>query len=208
MSIEPGLVDAASAAGLLSAWWTDPTRDDFEAWLEPDWWADAAGLWARIGLASGLPERLSATLGASFEALSEEYQRLFVGPGKHPCPPYESVWRTDRPRIVQGTVLGPAATAVKVRYGEIGLQVRADAGELPDHIAIELEALAMSLGSPGAETTARALATEHLAIWTPAFCERTAAETTHGFFRALAVGTAEWIAGIASRIGTADAPGG
>jgi TorA maturation chaperone TorD len=104
--------------------------------------------------------------------------------------------------------MGPAATAVRALYGEIGLRVRADAGELPDHLAIELEALAVSLGGPDAEATARALLNEHLVIWVPAFCERTAVEATHGFYRALADGTAEWIAGVAPRIGTPDAGDG
>jgi TorA maturation chaperone TorD len=140
--------------------------------------------------------------------LSEEYQRLFVGPGSHPCPPYESVWRTDRPRIVQGTVMGPAAAAVRVLYGRIGLRVRDDAGELPDHLAIEMEALGVGLGTADAESATRALVADHLAIWVPPFCERTASEASHAFYRALAGGTAEWIVGVAGRIGAAGADDG
>lgn len=111
-------------------------------------------------------------------------------------PPYESVWRTDRPRLAQGTVMGPAAAAVKALYGEIGLRVRDDAHELPDHIAIELEALTVALGRVDSEGAARSLLQDHLAIWLPPFCGRVDSMAAHPFYRALAAGTPEWISGL------------
>lgn len=198
---ESSLLAESAAAQLMANWWAEPTPEHFDAWLDPEWWSAAGAVWSSLGLVPGLPERLAATVGVSHEALADEYQRLFVGPGAHPCPPYESVWRTDRPRLVQGTVMGPAATAVKTLYAEMGLRVRTDARELPDHLAVELEALAFALGTEGSEVTAKALLEDHLARWLPAFCERTAAEASHDFYRVLATGTAEWVEGLTRRIG-------
>jgi len=36
-----------------------------------------------------------------------EYNRLFVGPGALACPPYESVYRRDRPESERGMLMGP-----------------------------------------------------------------------------------------------------
>jgi TorA maturation chaperone TorD len=196
MTTESPLLAGSAAAGLLSSWWTEPTPQDLAVWREPTWWAEASVVWSSLGLAPGLPERLSATLAPPYEALLEEYQRLFVGPGAHPCPPYESVWRTDRSRLVQGTVMGPAAAAVRALYRGIGLRVRPDSAELPDHVAIELEALSAGLGPGGSSETARQLLEDHLAVWLPGFCERVAASSSHDFYRALASATPEWITGM------------
>jgi TorA maturation chaperone TorD len=205
---EPSLAAPSAAAGLMAGWWAEPGRDDFASWLDPEWWAHAGAVWSSLGLVPGLPERLAAVIGPSYEALAQEYERLFVGPGAHPCPPYESVWRTDRPRLIQGSVMGPAATSVKLLYAELGLRVREESHELPDHVAIELEGLSYGLGPTGSEVAARALLRDHLAIWLPPFCERAAEAAAHDFYRALATATPEWIAGLAELMGATGDGGG
>ncbi|MGC8696329.1 MAG: TorD/DmsD family molecular chaperone [Conexivisphaera sp.] len=71
--------------------------------------------------------------------LEVEYNRLFVGPGHVPCPPYESVYRRDRPLMEWGLVMGPSTIDVRRMYGEAGLAVSSDFMDLPDHVAAELE---------------------------------------------------------------------
>ena len=63
--------------------------------------------------------------------LRVEYNRLFVGPGKLPCPPYESVYRTDRVEGEIGTLMGPSALDVKNRYAEAGLEISKKLQGLP-----------------------------------------------------------------------------
>ena len=73
------------------------------------------------------------------EKLEIEYNRLFVGPGHVPCPPYESVYRKDRPLMERGLVMGPSTIDVQKRYAKAGLEKSRDFKDLPDHIAVELE---------------------------------------------------------------------
>jgi TorA maturation chaperone TorD len=75
----------------------------------------------------------------STSKLSQEYLRLFVGPGHVYCPPYESVHRADRPEMERGLVMGPSTVDLVRRYGEAGLTVSKNFRDLPDHIAVELE---------------------------------------------------------------------
>lgn len=194
---EPEL-EAAAAVGLLAGWWAEPCAEDFQAWLDPERWVVAEAAWASLDLTSPKDD-LVAALGSTYETLAEEHQRLFEGPGAHPCPPYESVWRTDRSRLVQGTVMGPAASAVKALYEELGLRVREGSHELPDHLAIELEALACALAE-GRPDAARALLHEHLLGWVPGFCERVAAESRHPFYRAVAAITPTLLSAVAGAL--------
>src|SRR3990172_1400940 len=71
------------------------------------------------------PERLRQELMA-------EYCRLFVGPGKLRCPPFESVYRDG------GTVMGSSTYGVLQCYQEGRFQP-AGPREPPDHMASELQ---------------------------------------------------------------------
>ena len=73
--------------------------------------------------------------------LEVEYNRLFVGPDKVPCPPYESYYRTDVPEIRLRTLKGPAEQQVKEFYRTFGLIMAEDYYELADHIFVELDFL-------------------------------------------------------------------
>jgi TorA maturation chaperone TorD len=64
------------------------------------------------------------------------------------------------------------------------LSVRSSAHELPDHVAIEWEALAYAV-EQGADEQAEQLARNHLAGWMPAFCAAVATETTVPFYETL-----------------------
>jgi len=168
----------APAARLLAAWWSRPTEDELERWAAA--WPNASEL-----ALDGVAALRAAAEEADPEALREEYERLLVGPGRVPCAPYESLWRADTPRREQGRLMGGAAEDAARIYREIGLRVRADAHELPDHVAIEWEALAYAL-EQGFLEEADELARAHLAAWMGPFCAAVTAATSELFYAALA----------------------
>jgi len=174
----------APAARLLASWWSRPTAEERERWAAA--WEDAFEL---------EPERVAALRDAAEEAapeaLLEEYERLFVGPGRVPCAPYESLWREDLPRRERGRLMGDAADDVVRIYRETGLRVRAGAHELPDHVAVEWEALAYAL-EQGADDAAEGLARMHLAAWMGPFCSAVATATAEPFYALLAELTSAW----------------
>ena len=183
---------SAPAARLLARWWSRPTADEVDVWASC--WPTACEVAALLGLRrDGVDDVRSALSASATEDLLAEYERLLNGPGRAPCPPYESLWRDDGPKRDQGRLMGPAAADVVRLYGELGLQVRGDAHELPDHLAIEWEALAFALEHDATDAAATLLG-EHLALWIPQFCDAVAAETGQPFYAALASLTAAWTA--------------
>jgi TorA maturation chaperone TorD len=84
-------------------------------------------------------EEIDASEKVSFAALAKEHLRLFVGPGHVPCPPYEAVYRKDRPDFEKGLVMGPSTADVRRAYLAAGLNVSETYTDLPDHISAEME---------------------------------------------------------------------
>jgi TorA maturation chaperone TorD len=185
-------VTAAIMADLLAHWWSRPDAAEVESWIS---WRD---LGRRTGEASGtaapMENLLSPLLVEHWRALLDEHERLFVGPGSVPCPPYESVWRNDVPIHLRRSLMGPCTEDLRRLYAEIGLKVAPASGELPDHVAIELEALAYALRSPGTVPIAGILLAEHLSKWLPKFCRAVAGEAAQPFYHELAALTPDWLA--------------
>jgi len=75
----------------------------------------------------------------SLPALAKEHLRLFIGPGHVPCPPYEAVYRKDRPNFEKRLVMGPSTADVRRAYLAAGLNLSKTYTDLPDHIATEME---------------------------------------------------------------------
>lgn len=132
-----------------------------------------------------------------------EYERLFVGPGHLPCPPYESVWRTDVAAYQRQSLMGPCVTDLYRLYAQLGIDP-SDA-ELPDHVAVELEALSYALSLPdgGGEPVAASLLTDHLGVWLPRWCQSVVEQSRLPFYAQLAQLTQNWLARM-----TQDAPTG
>jgi TorA maturation chaperone TorD len=120
-------------------------------------------------------------------ALADEYERLFVGPGRVPCPPYESLWRDDVPPRLAGSLLGPCVGDLESCYDGLGLRVAP--GELADHVAVELEALAVALTGTESLPIAAALLRDHLTRWAGAFCAAVGRHADSGYYRTLAADT-------------------
>ncbi|APE94960.1 TorD/DmsD family molecular chaperone [Halodesulfurarchaeum formicicum] len=169
---------------------TDPTStpvDEQYAVLAACWRHPDEGVMDAIdaGLfADELPERPAG------QALSVEYSRLFDGPGDHPCPPYESVYRDAEPDQEFGLVMGTSTGSVEEYYAAHGLTADAYA-ELPDHVAVELEFA--GLLSAQDEAAFDDFAEEHLRTWLPSFTERVEEATREPFYAAVASATRELI---------------
>ena len=185
--------ELASAARLPALWWSRPVTDVTDEWEQT--WSDGRAAAAALALGPHVAELEEAFRAAGRDALLDEYERLFVGPGRVPCQPYEALWRHDQPRREQGMLMGKASEEVLAVYRQLDLGVSADAHELPDHIAIEWEALSYAFEVGSAEAAARLLE-DHLAVWTPSFCAAVARETEQPFYRSLAALTPPWVSGL------------
>ena len=138
-----------------------------------------------------LKESITGINTASAKELEEllwEYTRLFIGPYKLPCPPWESVYTSPKRLMMQD-----AADQVLQLYREAGVNL--DTPDImPDHIGAELNFLALLLQKSQAETVGGELITtltdnflkDHLLKWLPDFTRdmENASETL--FYRSLA----------------------
>jgi TorA maturation chaperone TorD len=172
---------------LASMYLCKPTKDGIEGWrsalsdTEPDY-------------LSGMKAALDGIDTASEQELEDvlwEYTRLFIGPYRLPCPPWESVYTSPKRLMMQD-----AADQVRQIYAEAGFAINS-ADVMPDHIGAELNFLALLLrgahsGTGGKDEYMRLtgrLMDEHLLKWAPDFTQdmEEAAETL--FFKELARAT-------------------
>jgi len=177
---------ASHFAQVLADWWTQPDSARVALWCSAEYQEQVTALWEEVVESSADPLRamLSTLAGEPENSLASEYERLFVGPAAVPCPPYEAVWRTDRPKHEQGTVMGSSTLAVKQLYGELGIRLRPGQAELPDHIAIEFEALAVALAVAERHNAEKLL--RALRMWVPELCCSVMNESSVQFYRDVA----------------------
>ncbi|UWG46622.1 putative component of anaerobic dehydrogenase [Halanaeroarchaeum sp. HSR-CO] len=159
-------------------------------------WGVVASCWRRpdeqlrAALESGLFEA-SLSERPPLKRLRVEHMRLFDGPGEHPCPPYESVYRDAEPDEELGPVMGPSTEAVTRWYAEYGLSAESWS-DLPDHVAAELE-FAGWLSAHGETQAMERFLDEHPREWMPAFLDGVESATTEPFYAVLADATRELI---------------
>lgn len=187
---------AVAAADLLAHWWSRPVEAEVGTWL------GAAGIESDIRrrLAGNPGDTGLPYSGDQVPALLDEYERLFVGPGQVPCPPYESFWRDDVPIDLWHSLMGPCTAELRGLYREIGIDMAPNTGELPDHVAVEFEALAFALSGADSDRVAAALVSDHLSQWLPRLCRAVASEAGHPFYARLAALTLDWLGHIQRRV--------
>ena len=137
------------------------------------------------------------------EELAVEFARLFVATGRQRLAPYESVflraWHEDMPQL-----WGEATVEVAKFYGEAGLELRP--GQTPDHLALELESMAVLADCESARLEAGDVTgaaetrelqdqfcREHLIRWVPEICQAVEERTGSVFYRNMAVLTASLV---------------
>ncbi|WP_088189659.1 molecular chaperone TorD family protein [Desulfosporosinus sp. FKA] len=184
---------------ILSDWWSPPDRARLELWASSAYHENFISSWSLCMKKNRIPavEKLFTALVSEQDLLGQEYERLFVGPAAPPCPPYEAVWRTDRPKHEQGTIMGQCTVDIQLLYRNIGLQLLSNQGELPDHIAVEFEALAYALNLSDKKEFGEELLTRHLNVWLQLFCDSVCLNSKVDFYRNLTDVTLEWTAFLA-----------
>jgi TorA maturation chaperone TorD len=148
----------------------------------------------------GLELPLETDNREQLQALTEEYTRLFVGPGQH-LPPYASVQKTP-----DGLLNGPEAAAVKRFIKGTGFQFDNAYKDYPDHISTELEFMetliqreydALVAGDNEEVKRSQSIQTdffvEHINTWVPVFCDRVKDIAEHPFYKQLATMTQNFI---------------
>lgn len=131
--------------------------------------------------------------------LDREHLKLFVGPGRIKCAPYESSHRKDRPNFEKGLVMGPSTADVRRRYAEAGLEFSKHYTDLPDHIAVEMdfmhylcneESKLLQQGNHHEAKRLRKLQQEfldaHLKPWVETFADCVLRSTDSQFYKAAA----------------------
>jgi len=87
---ETGPETIIAAVDLLAHYWSRPLSDEVGTWVE----ARELEAETDVRISSNLLREAIRVPGLEdVPVLLEEYERLFVGPGQVPCPPYESFWR-------------------------------------------------------------------------------------------------------------------
>jgi len=142
---------------------------------------------------------LHATDSMNLATLAPEHLRLFVGPGHIPCPPYEAVYRKDRPDFERGLVMGPSTADVRRTYLEAGLDISKSYTDLPDHVSAEMEFMQFlcaeeeRLAQEGSREeaaklrrTQREFHKNHIEPWVGDFADCVLRSTNSSFYKAAA----------------------
>ncbi len=132
--------------------------------------------------------------------LRSEHTRVFVTSAPRvPCPPYESVYRTE-----DRLVMSDHAIDVLNTYREFGLDRAEDFRDLPEHVSAELEFMAyltrLEGAAPGAGVDPVEVASAelefietHLAAWIPPFADCVRQNSKHPLYRAAARALREFL---------------
>ena len=176
---------------LSSMYLCKPTREAIQNWKTlldenvPD---------LMLGLKGAIDE-IDQNSEQELEDLLWEYTRLFVGPYKLPCPPWESVYTSAKRLMMQ-----EAYDEVQGLYNGLGLKM-GDPNIMPDHIGAELNFLAVLFGNlhnnPGKRVyykdIAKRFLDEHLMRWFPQFISDMEEAANLKFYKALAQVTKDFI---------------
>ena len=180
--------------------------------------ADAITGWRAVletQSASALDELRAALHGIDLRSRQEceellwDYTRLFVGPYRLPCPPWESVYTSSTRLLMQ-----EAHDQVRELYAEAGVEL-GDPRILPDHVGAELNFFAILLeraerGEPEDGVRVRQLAEQfyrqHLNCWIPQFTADLEAAAATALYRALARATKNVVLLFGRQFGEAPSP--
>ena len=119
-----------------------------------------------------------------YEKIHDEYTRLFIGPGRLPAPPYESMYRDNK-------MHGPSLLELKQFYREVGIE-RYDYAEPEDNIAFELRFMNYLGEKMLHENMTKYLELqkrfmdEHLLKWVPVFCDDLFASDLSDLYKGIA----------------------
>lgn len=129
---------------------------------------------APVAAGTELPARSTLPPAATL-SLENEYVRLFINAlPEVPCPPYGSVY-------LEGSLMSSSTVRLRRIYWSYGF----DSVEMPDHISVELEFLAVlaALGEQAESREDYLEILDHLRSWTPEFFRRVDQHDRTGYYR-------------------------
>ncbi len=115
-----------------------------------------------------------------YKELSYEYADLFLNAGQNPVTPYESVYVTREPVVMQKPVF-----ELKEFFRKAGVHKSSDFKDLEEHIAVEMELLRYLL-EKGNEDLYKDFFKNKYIKWVASFCDQLAASAQTDFYQALA----------------------
>lgn len=186
------IMNPSKALSILSSMYLcRPTKENIETWkqlLEKDDSGFMYDLWIAL-------KEIDVNSERELDKLLWEYTRLFIGPYRLPCPPWESVYTSPKRLMMQ-----EAADEVIKIYHETGLAI-SSADVMPDHIGAELNFLAVlfqkmnddSEGNGGSLRIIERFLNEHLKQWVPRFVSDMERSADSALYKALARVTGEII---------------
>ncbi len=138
-------------------------------------------------LSSYLYRLVSKFYESNFENLEVEYTKLFrAAYPKVLCPSYESVYRSARKRVMDPFIIG----SLENIYRKAGLEIEINKVELPEHVAVELEALAYIISRALTDDISVQLMIDlyrkHLSKWLPLFSQCIKESSKEVFYKDLA----------------------
>ncbi len=132
--------------------------------------------------------------GTEFDRIKQDHVRLFIGVGKIPAPPWESVYFSEKRLIFQEQTL-----QVREWYARFGLQLERVNHEPDDQVGLEMLFVAhlaieaaKAINEDKQETFAELLQAqrdflqEHLLLWGPVWAKNVKKEAGTDFYRGLA----------------------
>lgn len=141
---------------------------------------------------------LSGKRGEVLLDLAREYTRLFINAFPHVvAPPYGSVYMEK-----SGRLFGQTTSEILQFYHQNGFTLKEDLKDLPDHIAHELEFLAILTSKEAEASGSDRVRFEEIQIeffsrfilpWIYSFCQRIMSESRSPFYGSLAQLTREFI---------------
>ena len=152
-------------------------------------------------LAAGA-RRLGAAFAAQdLQALLVDYTRLFMGPPAPLATPYGSMWLGGEDAAMQESTI-----ALEGLYSEAGFEIDQELGEMPDHVAVELEFLYLltfkqnearrageEVAIAGWDQLHDLFLSGHLGAWIGQFTAAVGLQAGTGFYRELAALTARLV---------------
>ena len=152
-------------------------------------------------LAAGA-RRLGEAFGAQeLQALLVDYTRLFLGPPSPLAAPYGSMWLSG-----ENTVMQESTVALEGLYSEAGFEIDEELGDMPDHVAVELEFLYLltfkqnearrageEVAIAGWDQLHDLFLRGHLGAWIAPFAQAVKANAGTAFYRELADLTVDFL---------------
>lgn len=176
----------------LAACYYEPSADFSEERLFDSMLAAAIAIDPELAESA---RRLGAAFAAQdLQALLLDYTRLFLGPPSPLAAPYGSMWLSG-----EGAVMQESTIALEGLYGEAGFEIDEELGDMPDHVAVELEFLYLltfkrnearrageEVAIAGWDQLHDLFLSGHLGAWIAPFTQAVKANAGTAFYRELA----------------------